>query len=207
MRNRSVYNRARQFARAGAALEVLVSSIKTQADCKSILRFLKVLDKHAMRLQAFLQTHKTRVAPHRRLKKQPGEAQLWGSFETPYRCWACMYMGGPRCDNPFLNRKACSNFRFNLTLVKHPERIASMRKDKATQLDKLKLPYVKSFSEHIEKCKHCEKLTQRKKKQGLVINMSKHYQKYRSRRIQKVAARLAFYGITFRENYILPWEN
>jgi hypothetical protein len=132
----------------------------------------------------------------------PGAMQEWYGYDTPYRCWACIYLG-KSCDNPFTNRPACSNFIFNSVLQNNMNR--AIKKMTGAKMKRLKPPLLISFSRHLEKCRICGK-TKSSKRISINQRIMKHYDKYRTRRIKKLLSFLSYYGITYQENYRWGWE-
>jgi hypothetical protein len=129
--------------------------------------------------------------------------------DNPYRCWACAYFGTEAvCDNLWLDRPACMLFVFNRTLDKNRDRLKNITKGKR-KLQRIKLPKIKTYSEHIATCKFCERIWNNPKiidKGERTARSVKHYRQYKKRRRKKRMVVLAYYGINYREDYIQGWE-
>lgn len=130
--------------------------------------------------------------------------------ENPYRCWACFYMGTNLiCENIWLDRKACMLFKFNGVLRHNKDRLKKLTKGNR-KLPRLKLPEIKTYNKHIEKCRYCQRIWASEKladKGERVVKMVTHYRRYKIRRQRKRMVFFAYYGISYRGDYVSGWED
>ena len=172
------------------------------------IRLLRLLIKQLDRDLALIDSRilKTEIAWTHKLKTSkfgtPGASQEWTGFDTPYRCWACIYLGNS-CDNPFPNRKACANFTFNSILQDNISR--AMKYMEGASMKKLKPPLVISFAKHLDKCRVCGKYKS-SKRISAKDKAIKHYLKYKTRRTKKLLSFLSYFGIPLQD-YRWGWES
>jgi hypothetical protein len=177
---------------------------RTELPPLRLLRLLiKGLDKELSRIDARIL--KVEINWTQKLKTSkfgtPGASQEWTGYDTPYRCWACKYLG-KSCDNPFPNRPACANFTYNEVLLNNFKRVFKYME--GAKMKKLKPPLILSFPKHFEKCRVCGK-AKSSKRISATDRALRHYNKYKIRRTKKLLSFLAYFGISYQD-YRWGWE-
>jgi len=206
---RNIFQKATRLSAQAYTVELLLSHGNSRS-LTTAKRIVEEMERDCLRLTATISLVFARHDAAKEGTKKKGKSYERKGPEAIYRCWSCKFFGDlDTCINLFLDRPACRLYRTNQILKKHDSRIKAVRKGKSGKIPCLKVPKIKTYSEHIQDCRVCDRFYKKRSKRARLTpneKSSKHYRRYLNRRRKKVAAFFAYYGIRFRDDYIFGWE-